>query len=73
MISDHDHLQDIDWRHQTIEVTETTAQPVLNKTVRVIEEAVIRRKGSNHIDTVHDTVRRQQLEVEKVPAETTKE
>jgi len=39
----------------------------------VIEEAVIRRKGSNHIDTVHDTVRRQQLEVEKVPAETTKE
>jgi stress response protein YsnF len=70
-ISDPGYL-DIDSRDQTIDVTETTEQPVLNKTVRVTEEVVIRRKGSDHIETVHDTVRRQQLEVERVPAETTK-
>jgi len=71
-ISDPDYLKKIDWRDQTIEVSETTEQPVVNKAVRVIEEVVIRRKGSDHIETVHDTVRRQQLEVERMPAETVK-
>ena len=71
-ISDPGYLKDIDWCEQTIEVTETAEQPVVNKTVRVTEEVVIRRRGSDHIETVHDTVRRQQLEVEKVPAETKK-
>ena len=40
---------------------------------KVTEEVVVRRKGSDHIETVHDTVRRQQVEVERVPAKTTKE
>jgi stress response protein YsnF len=71
-ISNPGYLKDIDWSEQTIEVTETTEQPVVNKTVRVTEEVVIRRRGSDHIETVHDTVRRQQLEVEKVLAETIK-
>jgi stress response protein YsnF len=72
VISDPGYLKDIDWCEQTIEVTETTEQPVVNKTVRVTEEVVIRRRGSDRIETVHDTVRRQQLEVEKVPAGTIK-
>jgi len=46
----------------------TVEQPVINKTVRVSKGVVIRRKGSDHIETVHDTVRQQQLEVERVPA-----
>jgi stress response protein YsnF len=71
-ISDPGYLKDIDWCEQTIEVMETAEQPVVNKTVRVTEEVVIRRRGSDHIETVHDTVRRQQLEVEKVSAETIK-
>ena len=71
-ISDPDYLKNIDCRDQTVEVTETTEQSVVSKTVRVTEEVVIRRKGSDHIETIHDTVRRQQLEVERVPAETIK-
>ena len=70
--SDTAYLKDIDWCEQTIEVTETAEQPVVNKTVRVTEEVVIRRRGSDHIETIRDTVRRQQLEVERVPAETIK-
>ena len=54
------------------EVTETLERPVVNKTVRVTEEVVIRRKSTDHVETVHDTVRRQQLAVEKVPLETVK-
>jgi stress response protein YsnF len=70
VISDPDYLKNLDWRDQTVEVRETTEQPVVNKTVRVTEEVVIRRKGSDHIETIRDTVRRQHLEVERVPAET---
>jgi uncharacterized protein (TIGR02271 family) len=69
-ISDPDYAKDVDWSEQAIEVTEKAEQPVVNKTVRVIEEVVIRRKGTDHVEIVHDTVRRQELEVEKVPVET---
>jgi uncharacterized protein (TIGR02271 family) len=71
-ISNPRDFKDIDWSEQTIEVTETVEQPVVNKTVRVAEEVVIRRKSSDHVETVHDTVRQQQVEVEKVPAKTVK-
>jgi stress response protein YsnF len=65
-------MNDVDWSDQTIEVMETFEQPVLNKTVRVSKEVVIRRKGSDHTETVHNTVRQQQLEVERVPAKAVK-
>lgn len=59
--------KDIDWKDRVIEITETSEQPVVRKTARVAEEVVIRRRGSDHVETVRDTVRRQQLEVERVP------
>jgi uncharacterized protein (TIGR02271 family) len=71
-ISDRGDAKDVDWSEQTIEVTETVEQPVMNKTVRVAEEVVIRRKGFDHVETIHDTVRQQQLEVENLPAKTVK-
>ena len=66
-VTDPKAIQDIDWKDQTLEVTETTEQPVVTKTARVAEEVVISRRGSDHVETVRDTVRRQQLEVERVP------
>jgi len=71
-ISDPDYLKDIDWREQTIEMMETAEQPVVNKTAHVTEEVVIRRRGSDHIETIRETVRQQQVEVERVPGETIK-
>jgi uncharacterized protein (TIGR02271 family) len=65
-------LKDADWSEQVFEVTDILEQPVVSKTARVIEEVVIRRKGSDHVETVRDTVRRQQLDVEKLPLETVK-
>jgi uncharacterized protein (TIGR02271 family) len=72
VVADQNTPRDIDWTEQTIEVTETAERPVINKTVRMTEEVVIKRKGSDHVETVHDTVRQQQLEVEKLPVETIK-
>ena len=66
-VTDPKVAQDIDWKDRTLEVTETSEQPVVNKTARIAEEVVIRRRGSDHVETVRDTVRRQQLEVERVP------
>jgi len=66
-VTDPKLAQDIDWKDQTLEVTETSEQPVVNKSARIAEEIVIRRRGSDHVETIRDTVRRQQLEVERVP------
>jgi uncharacterized protein (TIGR02271 family) len=58
--------RDVDWKDRIIEVVETSEQPVVTKTARIAEEVVIRRRGSDHVETIRDTVRRQQLEVERV-------
>ena len=66
-VNDPQLAKDIDWKDRTIEVIETSEQPVVTKTARIAEEVVIRRRGSDHVETIRDTVRRQQLEVERVP------
>ena len=65
-VNDPQLAKDIDWKDRTIEVIETREQPVVTKTARIAEEVVIRRRGSDHVETIRDTVRRQQLEVERV-------
>jgi uncharacterized protein (TIGR02271 family) len=65
-VTDPKLAKDIDWKDLTIEVTETSEQPVVTKTARIAEEVVIRRRQSEHVETIRDRVRRQQLEVERV-------
>jgi uncharacterized protein (TIGR02271 family) len=72
-ISDPSYVKDIDWEDRTIEVTETTEQAVVSKTARVAEEVVIRRKGSDRVETVHDTVRHQELDIERTAKDKGKE
>ncbi len=71
-ISEPGYPKNVDWSEQIIEVAETAEEPVVNKTVRVTEEVVIRKKGSDHAETIKDTVRRQELDVERVPVGTDK-
>jgi uncharacterized protein (TIGR02271 family) len=67
-ISDPAFLKDVDWSEKLIEVSETTEQAVVSKTARLAEEVVIRREGSDRVETVRETVRRQQVEVEHFDA-----
>jgi uncharacterized protein (TIGR02271 family) len=67
-VADPGFLKDIDWADTTIEVTETAEEAVVSKTARVAEEIVVRKEGSDRVETVRDTVRRQQAEVERVPS-----
>jgi uncharacterized protein (TIGR02271 family) len=64
-VSDPSYVQDVDWTDRTIDVTETAEQAVVSKTARVAEEVVIRKGGSDRVETVRDTVRRQQVDVER--------
>jgi uncharacterized protein (TIGR02271 family) len=66
-IGDPSYVADIDWSDRAYEMTETAEQAVVNKTARVVEEVTLRKSGSDRVETVKDTVRRQQVEVEKVP------
>jgi uncharacterized protein (TIGR02271 family) len=70
-VNDPTFLTDVDWSDKTVDVTETAEQAVVGKTSRVIEEVAVRKDGSDRVETVHDTVRRQNIEVEKLPADRT--
>ena len=52
----------------TVEVVETDEVPVIGKTVRVKEEVVVRRERTEHVETVRDTVRHGEVEIEQSPA-----
>jgi uncharacterized protein (TIGR02271 family) len=67
-ISDPAFVKDIDWTDRTIEVTETAEEAVVSKSAHIAEEVVIRKEGSDRVETVRDKVRRQQVEVERTPA-----
>jgi uncharacterized protein (TIGR02271 family) len=66
-ISDPTYVKDIDWSDRTIEVKETAEEAVVSKTARITEEVVIRKQGTDHTETVRDTVRSQQVDIDRVP------
>ena len=67
-ITDAAYIQDIDWTDKEIDVSETAEQAVVSKSARVVEEVVVGKEGSDRVETIKDTVRRQQVEVERVGA-----
>lgn len=54
----------------TIEVTETAEEPVIAKRARVAEEVVINKEVSERTETVRDSVRRSDVNVEELDANT---
>jgi uncharacterized protein (TIGR02271 family) len=64
-VADPASVKDIDWTDRTIEIIETIEQPVVSKSTHIAEEVIIGKKGTDRVETVKDTVRRQQVEVER--------
>jgi uncharacterized protein (TIGR02271 family) len=67
-IADPNYVRDVDWSDQTVEIQETAEEPMVTKSARVAEEIVIGKTGTDHVETIRDTVRKQQAQVEKNPA-----
>jgi uncharacterized protein (TIGR02271 family) len=65
-VTDPKYIGEIDWADSTIEVRETAEQALVSKTARVVEEVALRKIGSDHVETVHDKIRRQQVEIERL-------
>jgi uncharacterized protein (TIGR02271 family) len=59
---------DADFRqpNQVIEVTETVEEPVVSKRARVREEVVIEKEANTRTETIHDTVRHTDVNVEQL-------
>ena len=54
------------FRERTIEMTETAEEAVVGKTARVVEEVVVGKTATDRTETVSDTVRRTEVEVDDV-------
>jgi len=54
------------FQERTIEATEMTEQPTVQKTARVVEEVVVGKEANERTETVRDTVRRTDVDVEKI-------
>jgi stress response protein YsnF len=65
-ISDPKYVGEIDWADGTIEVVETAEHALANKTARIVEEVGLRKIGSDHVETIRDKLRRQQVEIERI-------
>src|SRR3974390_1191713 len=67
-ITDPGYVADSDWSDKAYEVTETAEEAVVSKTARVVEEVTLRKAGTDRVETVKDTVRHQEVEVERTSA-----
>jgi uncharacterized protein (TIGR02271 family) len=65
-ISDPKYVAEIDWADGEIEVIETAEHALANKTARIVEEVSLKKIGTDHVETVKDKIRRQQVEIERV-------
>lgn len=61
---------DTAFKDSTIEVRETAEEAVVSKTARVVEEVEIGKEATSRKDTVHDTVRKTEVEVEQLGTKT---
>lgn len=60
------------FKEGSIEVTETSEEAVVSKQARVVEEVVVGKKVEERTETVRDTVRRTDVEVEQVSGDQTR-
>ncbi|GHA76915.1 YsnF/AvaK domain-containing protein [Cognatilysobacter bugurensis] len=61
-------LQGFDAGDKTIEVRETHEEAVIDKQARVVEEISIGKKAVEHTETINDTIRRTDVDVEHLDA-----
>jgi len=61
---------DATFKERTIEVQELGEEAVVNKKARVVEEVRVGKEQTSRQETVHDTVRKQEVDVERVDAST---
>jgi uncharacterized protein (TIGR02271 family) len=70
-VTDSRAVDGADFTERAIEMTETSEEAVVAKTARVKEEVSLRKVASDVVETVKDTVRHDEVEVEQIPGDLT--
>lgn len=58
------------FQEKSYKATETHEEPVVQKTARVVEEVVVNKEANVHTETVHDQVRRTEVDVQQAAGPT---
>ncbi len=61
--------QDLAFQDREIEVTATAEEPVVRKTARVVEEVAVTKDVDTRTQTIRDTVRKTDVDVQRIPFE----
>ena len=56
---------------KTVEMTESTEEAIVSKTAHVYEEVGLNKEVTERVETVRDTVRKEEVEIEQIPGGTT--
>ncbi len=63
-------VTDADFTDKIIEMTEVHEEAVVGKTARVVEEISLRKEVVDRVETIHETLRKEDVEIEQIPGET---
>ena len=66
-VTDGRVLANADFSDKTISMTEMNEEAVVSKTARVVEEIGLHKEASDRVETVRDTLRKDDVEIEQVP------
>ena len=70
-VTDGRPVTDANFGETVIEMTETAEEAVVAKTARVVEEVGLRKEASDRVETIRDTIRKEEVEIEQIPGDTT--
>lgn len=59
--------QDLAFQERDIEVTATAEEPIVQKTARVVDEVAVRKDVDTRTETIRDTVRKTDVDVQRIP------
>jgi len=65
---DDPNVDDVDWGDATIELRSTKEVPYVTKSAKVVAEVGLERVESDHVETIHDTERKEKYEIITEPA-----
>ncbi len=70
-VTDGRAVTDAAFTDKTIEMTETAEEAVVSKTARVVEEISLGKTATDRTETVRDTLRKEEVEIEQLPGSAT--
>lgn len=70
-VTDGRVVTDADFSEKTVEMTETAEEAVVAKNAYVTEEIRLRKEATDRVETIRDTVRKEDVEIEQIPGSTT--